>query len=164
MYCLYRQCVWLWGGDVELCCRPYSAGVSHILARFRTYKIATPPKTKMTSKDDNKGFVSLKFLRLWYDSKKVFVQVYNPYITLCVNHRLNMALDLQSLFGLFSLAETPQLPLPPHLGSYMRALLVSQERRHLFLTLGVKPSIDVWTNLCNLSHGSEMKNETGCNF
>ncbi len=35
------------------------------LARFRTYKIATPPQTKMTSKDDIKGFVSLKFLRLW---------------------------------------------------------------------------------------------------
>jgi hypothetical protein len=35
------------------------------LTRFRTYKIATPPQTKMTSKDDIKGFVSVKFLRLW---------------------------------------------------------------------------------------------------
>jgi hypothetical protein len=36
---------------------------------------------------------------------------------------------------LFSLAETPQLPpLPPHLGSYTRALLVSQDRQHLFVT------------------------------
>ncbi len=34
------------------------------LARFRTYKIATPPQTKMTSKDDIKGFVSSKFLSL----------------------------------------------------------------------------------------------------
>ncbi len=34
---------------------------------------------------------------------------------------------------LFSLAETPQ-PLPPHLGSYTRALLVSQDRQHLFET------------------------------
>ena len=33
------------------------------LTRFRTYKIALPPQTKMTSKDDIKGFVSLKFLR-----------------------------------------------------------------------------------------------------
>jgi hypothetical protein len=32
--------------------------------RFRTYKIATPSQTKVTSKDDIKGFVSLKFLRL----------------------------------------------------------------------------------------------------
>ncbi len=33
-----------------------------ILTRFRTYKIASPPQTKMTSKDDIKGLVSLKFL------------------------------------------------------------------------------------------------------
>jgi hypothetical protein len=32
------------------------------LTRFRTYKIASPPLTKMTSKDI-KGLVSLKFLR-----------------------------------------------------------------------------------------------------
>jgi hypothetical protein len=33
------------------------------LTRFRTYKIASPPHTKMTCKDDLKGLVSLKFLR-----------------------------------------------------------------------------------------------------
>ncbi len=35
------------------------------LTRFRTYKIASPPQTKMTSKDDIKGLMSLKFLRPW---------------------------------------------------------------------------------------------------
>ncbi len=35
------------------------------LTRFRTYKIASPPQTKMTSKDDIKGLVSLKFLHPW---------------------------------------------------------------------------------------------------
>jgi len=53
-----------------------------------------------------------------------------------------MELDLQSLFGLHvcahmhSLAksETPATPSPPHLGSYTRALQVSQDRRHLFVT------------------------------
>jgi hypothetical protein len=35
------------------------------LTRFRTYKIVSPPQTKMTSKDDMKGLVSLKFLRPW---------------------------------------------------------------------------------------------------
>jgi hypothetical protein len=35
------------------------------LTTFRTYKIATPPQTKVTSKDDIKGLVSLKFLRPW---------------------------------------------------------------------------------------------------
>jgi hypothetical protein len=34
------------------------------LNRFRSYKIASPPQTKMTSKDDIKGLVSLKFLHL----------------------------------------------------------------------------------------------------
>jgi hypothetical protein len=33
------------------------------LTRFRTYKITSTPQTKMTSKDDIKGLVSLKFLR-----------------------------------------------------------------------------------------------------
>jgi hypothetical protein len=37
------------------------------LTRFRTYKIASPPQTKMTSKDDIKGLVSLKFLRPWME-------------------------------------------------------------------------------------------------
>jgi hypothetical protein len=35
------------------------------LTKFRTYKIASPPQTKMTSKDDMKGLVSLNFLRPW---------------------------------------------------------------------------------------------------
>ncbi len=35
--------------------------VDHILQEFYT----SPPQTKMTSKDDIKGLVSLKFLRLW---------------------------------------------------------------------------------------------------
>ncbi len=58
-------------------------------------------------------------------------------------HRLNMEVDLQSLFGLhvtwwaqlFSLAETPQLPPSPRIWTRKtRALLVSKDRRHLFLT------------------------------
>ncbi len=60
-------CVTVGGGGEMLNC-----AVDHILqefytlflTRFRTYKIATPPQTKMTSKDDINGFVSLKFLRL----------------------------------------------------------------------------------------------------
>ncbi len=42
----------------------------------------------------------------------------------------------------YSLAETPQLPIPPHLGSYTRVLLVSQNRRHLFVTPCVPLSDD----------------------
>jgi hypothetical protein len=57
----------------------------------------------------------------------------------CINRfsqRLNMELDLQSLFGLlctalqYTLTETPQLPPPvPRIW----ALLASQDRRHLFV-------------------------------
>ena len=54
-------------------------------------------------------------------------------------HRLNMELNLQSYLGscvpLYSLVETPQLPPSlPHLGSYTRALLVSQDRRNPIVT------------------------------
>ncbi len=52
---VYTDSVWLWGGG---------GGVYTLfLTRFRTYKIASPPQTKMTCKDDIKGLVSLKFLR-----------------------------------------------------------------------------------------------------
>jgi hypothetical protein len=56
---------------------------------------------------------------------------------------LNMEFDLQSLFGLHVHSCTHWLkprkcrnipPVPPHLGSYTRVLLVSQDRRHLFVT------------------------------
>jgi hypothetical protein len=63
-----------------------------------------------------------------------------------LNHRLNIELDLQSLFGLlctlqlYSLAETTRLtPSPPHLDLFPMALLVSQDRRHLFVTSWSEP-------------------------
>ncbi len=67
---VYTDSVWLWGGGGG---RVLKCTVDHILqefgtlflTRFRTYKIASPPQTKMTSKDDIKGLVSLKFLRPW---------------------------------------------------------------------------------------------------
>ncbi len=62
----YIQTVCVCGGGGVMNCT-----VDHILqkfytlfpTRFRTYKIASPPQTKMTWKDDIKGLVSLKFLR-----------------------------------------------------------------------------------------------------
>jgi hypothetical protein len=38
---------------------------TQFLTRFRTYKIASPPQTKLTSNDDIEGLGSLKFLRPW---------------------------------------------------------------------------------------------------
>jgi hypothetical protein len=63
-----------------------------------------------------------------------------------------MESDLQRLFGLHVHSCThwlgPGKPPPPHLGSYTRALLFSQDRRHLFVTpwLGVlvKPISTSW--------------------
>jgi hypothetical protein len=60
-------------------------------------------------------------------------------------NKLNMELDLQSLFGLHAYSCTHRLrprnsPLPPHLGSYSRAPMVSQDRRHLFVTPCCKSS------------------------
>ncbi len=61
-------------------------------------------------------------------------------------HRLNLEVDLQSLFGLHvtwcaqlhSLTDTPQLPLPPALGLQdLYTILVSRDRRHLFVTPSV---------------------------
>ncbi len=71
-----------------------------------------------------------------YDVQRLFS------FNLCLTHRLNMELDIQSLFGLLCTAVLigwypPTPPLPPHFGSYTRALLVSQERRHLLVTPGL---------------------------
>jgi hypothetical protein len=64
-----------------------------------------------------------------------FGLIFCPLYKVHQNHRLNMESDLQSLFGLHVhaqlslLAETPQPPASlKHLGSYRRALLVSQDR------------------------------------
>jgi hypothetical protein len=48
-------------------------------------------------------------------------------------HRLKYGIRSQSFFGLLCTTVLIVLP-PPHLGSYSRALLVSQDRRHLFVT------------------------------
>ncbi len=69
-------------------------------------------------------------------------------------HRLSIELDLQILFGLLCTAvligwEPATPPLPPHLGSYKSALLVIQDRRHLFVT----PCL-VALRICWILHGT----------
>ncbi len=64
---LYRQCVtvggWRWG-DVEMYCGPYSAGVLHSVSdQIQNLQNCFTIPNKMTSEDDIKGLVSLKFLR-----------------------------------------------------------------------------------------------------
>ncbi len=63
---VYTDSVWLWrGGGVLNCAVDHNLQEFYtlFLTRFKTFKIASPPQTKMTSKDDIKGLVSLKFLR-----------------------------------------------------------------------------------------------------
>ncbi len=61
-----------------------------------------------------------------------------------------MDLDIQSLFGLLCTSvligrEQATTPHPPHLGLYARALLVSQGRRHLFVTTcSYRMKCDLW--------------------
>ncbi len=80
------------------------------------------------------------FLAQQYGTKLIYIVKKRFYwLSKCPSHRLNMELDLQSLFGLLCTAILigwePATPLlPPHLGSYYtRALLVSQDRRRLFV-------------------------------
>ncbi len=65
----------------------------------------------------------------WWHSLIIII-----WLSFLVDHRLNIKLDLQNFFGppcaqLYSLTEPaiPPPPIPPHLGSYRRALLVSQD-------------------------------------
>ncbi len=54
------------GWGVELCCRPYSAGVLHSVSdQIQNLQNCFTTSNKMSSKDDIKGLVSLKFLHPW---------------------------------------------------------------------------------------------------
>jgi hypothetical protein len=60
---VYRQCV-TGGGGVEMYCGPYSAGVLHSVSdHVQNLQNCFTTPNKMTSEDDIKGWVSLKFLR-----------------------------------------------------------------------------------------------------
>ncbi len=56
----------------------------------------------------------------------------------CWKHRLNMQLNLQIFFGLHVHSCThwlrPRNSPPPRIWAHTRSLLVSQDRRHLFVT------------------------------
>ena len=74
-----------WTKEIYLCtAAPLQYLLSDLLppppsSKKRTYKIISPPQTKMTTKDDIKGLVSLKFLRPWatLETKKIPSQAPN---------------------------------------------------------------------------------------
>jgi hypothetical protein len=62
----YIQTVCVWGGGGELCCRPYSAGGLHSVSdQIQNLPNCFTTPHKMTSEDDSKRLVSLKFIRPW---------------------------------------------------------------------------------------------------
>ncbi len=84
----------------------------------------------------------LKIIRATYSNRKHVAAYSTVFIEGTGDEqRLNMELDLQSFFlGSMCTAEpkppSPPPPILPQLGSYTRALLVSQERRHLSVAPG----------------------------
>jgi hypothetical protein len=80
----------------------------------------------------------------------IFFSVYHTAHFYPKTHRLNMELHVQSLLRLHVHSSTHWLRTPsllPHLGSYTRAPLVSQDRRHLFVTPCKKRKNGVYISL-----------------
>jgi hypothetical protein len=80
----------------------------------------------------------------------IFFIVYHTAHFYPKNHRLNLELHVQSLLGLHVHSSTHWLrtpSLPPHLGSYTRAPLVSQDSRHLLVTPCKKRKNGVYISL-----------------
>ncbi len=92
---VYTDSVWLWGWGVLNCVVDHQQIFCTLfLTRFRTYKIASPPPTEITSKDDLNGFKSLKFLLPCLSLSKYRVRIFkllwsqesiprNEFATLC---------------------------------------------------------------------------------
>jgi hypothetical protein len=83
-----------------------------------------------------------------------------------VSHRLNMELDLQVYLGSMCTAVLivwDPATSPPHLGSYTRALLVSQDRRNLYVTLDVSQLFieNMW-NMWNMGEFCFKKQRSVC--
>jgi hypothetical protein len=68
---IQAMCVWRGGGGWIVLCRPYSAGILHSVSdQMQNLPNYFTTPNKMTSEDDIKGLVSLKFLRPWYGGSK----------------------------------------------------------------------------------------------
>jgi hypothetical protein len=65
-YSIQTMCNCGGGGGVEMYCGPYSAGVLHsVSGQIQNLQNCFTTPNKITSEDDIKGLVSLKFLRPW---------------------------------------------------------------------------------------------------
>ncbi len=130
---------------------------------FQHYTDKKDKRNFLTYKTTQMGSVAKSYIRkgfLIYEEMRKYFTIYEEAVIhtwLCTPsllnfliykenlcHKLNMDLDLQSLFGLHVHGCThwrrPRKPPPPppYLGSYTRALLVNQDRRHLLVTPGCR--------------------------
>jgi hypothetical protein len=104
----------------------------------RTYRCFYREKALQVFRSYYVHFTIYKIKYMKYDSSHFFTC---PTVLTYVNYGVR---SLKYIWApcaqLYSLAESPQTqPLPPHLGSYTRPLLISQDRRHLFATLRSNP-------------------------
>ncbi len=94
---------------------------------------------KQGLQDQNKGITNCAEFNLQWRNYPIW---WYPIGTVTIRHRLNMELDLQRIFGLLCTAvligwdPATFPPPPPRIWAHIRGvLLVSLDRRHLFVTL-----------------------------
>ncbi len=95
---VYTECVTVRGGGWwcwnVLYCGPYSAGVLHSVSdQIQNLQNCFTTPNKMTSKDDIKGLVSLKFLGPWatpYDDKKAWSFINHSILSAGTPHPLSL--------------------------------------------------------------------------
>jgi hypothetical protein len=129
---------------------------------FAWSQIVFPAVSVKKSAVSVKFFYQIAYLENLEKSLNVFENIFHSesFVKDGAFHRLKMELDLQSLFGLHVHSYThwlrprnlQPLPIPPHLGSYTRTLLVSQGRRYLFVTPRCYWKKGPGTAFCNLAN------------
>ncbi len=106
------------------------------LADFPCIKLEANKDTKKSYKV--KALWDVLYFSVTWPPLSYYSYEWSTTISNLSHHRLNMELDLQSLFGLHvhSCAHWlgPRIPPPPAFGLIYEALLVSQDRRHFFVT------------------------------
>ncbi len=116
-----------------ICFFPAQSRISGSIAALHVEDLRAGTGVDNLSQDFTDSSAQSSSALIWWERDSHTFLLFHT-IAIGFEHRLNMELDLQSLFGLYSLVPRNFLPPLPYLGSNTRALLVSQDRRHLFVT------------------------------